>query len=126
LQLDPLNPATYLSLAKLDYFVGSTTLAVSDLNAALQLKPDYADALMEAGVISYSSKDYQTAQAAFTKVLQIDGTNANAAYYLSLTLVRLGDTKDAITELMALSQAYPDNQQIATTLKTLKAGRSPF
>jgi tetratricopeptide (TPR) repeat protein/O-antigen ligase len=126
LQVDPFNPSIYLSLAKLDYFAGSTTAAVADLNAALQLKPDYSDALFEAGIISYDQRDYQTAEAAFAQTVKDDPTNVNAIYFLSLSLARLGDTKDAIIGLTSLSQAYPDNAQIIAVLGALKAGKSPF
>ena len=126
LQLDPMNPSTYLSLAKLDYFATTTAVAMSDLNAAVQLKPDYTDAYFEAGLISYQGGDYQAAESFFVKTLQIDNTYANASYFLSLTLVRLGDTKDAITQLTSLAQVYPNSTQISTVLNDLKKGVSPF
>ena len=125
-QLEPLSPVIYLSLAKLDYFVGSTTLALSDLNTALQIKPDYTDALYEVGVISYLKKDYQTALAAFAQTFTVDQTYISALYFHALTLVRLGDTKNATAELSMLDKAYPNNPQITPVLNALEAGKSPF
>ena len=126
IRIDPLNPSLYLSLAQLDYFVGSTTKAMTDLNVALQVKPDYTDAIYEAGVISYEQKDYTTAKSAFQSALQIDQTNPNIAYLFGLTLIRLGDTTNATQLFTALDKSYPDNQQITYILNALKAGRSPF
>ena len=126
IQLDPLNPVIYLSLAKLDFFVGSTTQALSDLNTALQIKADYADAIYEVGVISYAKKDYQTAVAAFAQTFTIDQNYISALYFHALSLLRLGNIKDATAELTMLDNAYPNNPQITPVLEALKAGRSPF
>ncbi len=126
LAVNPFSPSTYLSLAKLDYFEGSTTLASNDLSAALQLRPAYSDALFEAGVISYEQKDYPTAETAFAQTIKLDASNVNAIYFLGLTLIHLGDTADALTEFTALARVYPDNQQVIFILNALKAGKSPF
>jgi tetratricopeptide (TPR) repeat protein len=126
LQLEPRNPSTYLSLAKLDYAVGSTTQALTDINAALQVKPNYTDALFEAGLISYYGKDYQSAESAFTRTIQIDPNYANAYYLLGLTFIRLGNKAQAQNVFTALDKAYPNNQQITYVLDALKADRSPF
>jgi tetratricopeptide (TPR) repeat protein len=77
LTLDPFDPSIYLDAAQLEFFEKNTSVAEADLNTALELKPDYTDALFEAGVISYETGDYATAVKAFTQVQQIDSTYTN-------------------------------------------------
>jgi uncharacterized integral membrane protein len=84
LVLDPLDPSIYLSRAKLDFFEKDNVATNNDLNVALQLKPDYADAIFEIGVISYTNKDYATAVAAFTRVLQIQSDYPNGQAALNI------------------------------------------
>ncbi len=126
LNLSPRNPSIYLSLARLEYVAGSSTLAKSDIMTAVQLKPDFSDAFFEAGLISYNEKNYQSAAAAFSKVLSIDPSYANAAYFLGLTFARGNDTADAITVFTTLAKAYPDNATVAAILADLQAGKSIF
>jgi tetratricopeptide (TPR) repeat protein len=126
INLSPMNPAIYLSLGRLDYAEGSTTAAVAEISDALQLKPDYTDALFEAGVISYNAKNYQTAAQAFESVLKVDRTYANAEYFLGLTFARANDTADAVTVFTDLSKSYPQNATISTILTDLQNGVSIF
>jgi len=124
--LSPMAPAIYLSLGRLDYAEGSTTAAVNEVSDALKLKPDYTDALFEAGVISYNAKSYQTAAQAFESVLKIDRTYANAEYFLGLTFARANDTTDATTVFTDLAKMYPQNSTISTLLSDLQNGISIF
>lgn len=126
INLSPVDPAIYLSLGRLDYAEGSTSAAVAEVSDALQLKPDYTDALFEAGVISYNEKNYQTAAQAFESVLKVDGTYPNAEYFLGLTFARAGDTTDATTVFTDLAKSYPQNSLIATILSDLQNGISIF
>ena len=126
IRLSPLNPATYLSLARLEYLHGSTSSAVADISAALQLKPDYTDALFEAGVLSYNGGDYRTAASAFQSALKVDVTYVNAEYYLGLTFARVNDVTNATTIFDDLAGKYPQNTTIAAILASLKSGKSIF
>ena len=126
ISVSPMDPSIYLSLGRLDYAEGSTTAAVAEISDALKLKPDYTDALFEAGVISYDAKNYQTAAQAFESVLKISTAYANAEYYLGLTFVRANDTTDAITVFTDLAKSYPQNTTVATILTDLKNGVSIF
>jgi hypothetical protein len=124
--LSPMDPSIYLSLARLDYAEGSTTAAVTEVSYALKLKPDYTDALFEAGIISYNTKAYQTAAQAFESVLKIDRTYANAEYYLGLTFAQANDTADAVTVFTDLAKSYPQNTTISAILTDLQNGISIF
>jgi tetratricopeptide (TPR) repeat protein len=124
--LSPMDPSIYLSLGRLDYAEGSTTAAVNEVSDALKLKPDYTDALFEAGVISYNVNNYQTATQAFESVLKIDRTYTNAEYFLGLTFARANDMTDAITIFTDLAKSYPQNTTISTILSDLKNGVSLF
>ena len=90
--LDPFDPSIYVSLAKLDFFEKDDTGAKNNINIALQLKPDYTDALFEAGVISYTDRDYVTAVRAFTAVQNIDPTYSNIAAALNLAKTAAGSS----------------------------------
>jgi Flp pilus assembly protein TadD len=85
LALDPLGPSIYLALAKLEFFEKNDLGAKNYINVALQLKPDYTDALFEAGVISYTDKDYTTAVAAFKQVASLDSSYSNIQSALNVS-----------------------------------------
>jgi clan AA aspartic protease (TIGR02281 family) len=57
------------------------------------LQPDYAR-----GVQAFRTGDYHRAADYFRRVLQADGANANAHYYLGLTLDKLGYLSEALYE----------------------------
>jgi len=82
--LDPLDPTVYLEAAKLEFFEKNDSGAKNDINIALELKPNYTDALFEAGIISYTDKDYVTALKAFSTVQQLDPSYSNIQTAVSL------------------------------------------
>ncbi len=57
------------------------------------LQPDYTR-----GVQAFRTGDYHRAEDYFRRVLQADSTNANAHYYLGLTLDKLGHLSEALYE----------------------------
>lgn len=116
LNLDPLDPSIYLALAKLAFFEKDDTGAKNYLNAALTLKPDYTDALFEAGIISYTDKDYATAVTAFTTVQQIDSTYPNIQSAIDAS--KAAETGSSVEPAATLAPAPVTSIASSTPAKT--------
>ena len=90
------------------------------------MKPDYTDALFEAGVLSYNDGDYRTAASALQSALKVDRSYVNAEYYLGLTFERVNDNANAITVFTDLASKYPQNTTVSAILTNLQQGKSIF
>ncbi len=116
---DPFDPSIYLGAAKLEFFEKNDAAAKNDLNAALALKPDYTDALFEAGVISYTDKDYATAVQAFTQVQQINSTYPNIQ--ADINLAKAGGTGAPVGSSPVVTVPSTTSTASTTPSKTTKA-----
>ena len=78
------------------------------------------------GLLYYESKNYTRAAEEFQKSISLVPVYANARYFLGLSYARLGRNADAITEFEAVRSTNPDNVEVNTIIKNLRAGRDPF
>ncbi len=160
INLNPKNPSIYLNLAKLQVSQSKFADATKTIGAALQVKPNYLDAVFllsqvyaangdlanaivagkfavqlnpqnaqvyfQLGLLQYNNKDYEGAVDSFESALKLQSDYANAQYFLGLSYARVGRNSDAITQFQALTKSNPDNQEVATILNNLIAGKSLF
>jgi O-antigen ligase/tetratricopeptide (TPR) repeat protein len=77
-QIDPYDPSIYLAYSQLVFLNNDFSEGSVGLSAALQLKPDYTDALFEAAVVSYNSKNFEIARAAVARLIAVDPKYPNA------------------------------------------------
>ena len=115
----------YLMLARLEAEENNIGEAINSAERVALLLPDNAAVYFELGLLKYSNKDYTGAVNAFTLALGLVPDYANAQYYLGLSLARLGRLDESLKQFEALSVTNPDNQEVESILKELRAGRNP-
>lgn len=81
IQSDPKNPATYVSLARLQIYTGEYKEAIKNAENALLLNGNNSSAHAIRGWALGLDGDYLGAESAFTKALELDQNNADAYAY---------------------------------------------
>src|SRR5262245_410612 len=81
--------------------------------------PQTAQAYFESGKRYYDQKKYQEATIQFLNAIQKDDRNRDARYYMALTFIGQQDLNQAVTQLKALLERYPDDLQANLQLGTI-------
>ena len=112
-----------LAIARKDY-----SLAISELNAVLSKKPEYADAWNLLGYSSRKSGDFKTAKSAYTKALEIDPNHTQAMEYMGemyLTLNQPAKAEELLARLNKLCNFNcVDRDLLKVAIKKYKAAKS--
>jgi len=84
-------------------------LALSDLNQAIQLNPNLAQAYGNSGIVFVEIGDYSSAIDSFTKAIEID--NSNASYYanLAFSYAQIKNYSQAISSYIDAIKIEPNN-----------------
>src|SRR3990167_1497723 len=120
LVLNPKNPEILLFLANLEIGNKDNIKAISYLNQAIAIKPNYSDAFFSLGSLEYQSGNFVSASKNFENAVISDSSNINARYFMALSYSKSGRVDEAISQLELLAKVYPDNQEINSTLVGLK------
>jgi len=115
--------AARLAIARKDY-----SLAISELNAVLSKKPEHADAWNLLGYSSRKSGDFETAETAYKKALEIDPKHTQAMEYMGemyLTLNQPAKAEELLARLNKLcSFNCIDRDLLKVAIKQYKAAQS--
>ena len=115
--------AARLAIARKDY-----SLAISELNAVLSKKPEHADAWNLLGYSSRKSGDFETAETAYKKALEIDPKHTQAMEYMGemyLTLNQPAKAEELLARLNKLcSFNCVDRDLLKVAIKQYKAAKS--
>ena len=115
--------AARLAIARKDY-----SLAISELNAVLSKKPEHADAWNLLGYSSRKSGDFETAETAYKKALEIDPKHTQAMEYMGemyLTLNQPAKAEELLARLNKLcSFNCVDRDLLKVAIKQYKAAQS--
>lgn len=117
-QENPSNPFPYLQLARLAFTQGKAEEGVAFLNQSLQVKQNYAPALLLQMQLLVSANDLQSAQAVAVGLVQAVPEEPVAWFYLGSILFSTGQFTDAAA---AFEQAVVRNSQYADALYLLSA-----
>ena len=93
--LNPKNPQILLAVASLKGREGKFKLALHHLNQAIYLKPDYANAYSNRGVVKGALGDTKGAIRDFTRAIKIDKYNSFAYQNRGISFEIVGDLKNA-------------------------------
>jgi tetratricopeptide (TPR) repeat protein len=124
IELDATKPAPYMALATIyngqKRFDESTKMS----EKALELSGGGdASAVYNQGIAFWNAQKAVEAQAAFERAIKMDPKMADAHFYLAMTLVNQGKTKEAVTPFQEYLKLAPDGQHAATAkaiLDTIK------
>jgi tetratricopeptide (TPR) repeat protein len=116
----------YFLLTQLDVQQGNTAEAIQAAQATAILSPGNAGVFFELGLLQYNNHDYNSAAQALAQAIKIVPEYANAKYFLGLSLDKLNDHADAIALFQDLAKSNPTNQDVASILANLQAGKDAF
>lgn len=122
LSLSPRSPATLLALARLEFSNKNNSGARDYITQALNMKPNYVDAILFRASIEYSENNINLAIKDTEEALYFDQTNLDAEYFLGILYEKAGRHSDAISIFKNLDEKVPDNTEITKMLKNLQNG----
>ena len=102
--LNPKNPQILLAVASLKGREGNFNLALHNLNQAIYLKPDYANAYSNRGVVKGALGDTKGAIRDFTRAIKIDKFNSMAYQNRGISYEIVGDLKNACRDWKSASR----------------------
>lgn len=138
LELNPNNPQIYVRLARI--YTTKAGLASQakqpkkkekffrkaerKLKKALEIKPNYSEALFQLGIVYWRNEKLDKAKNKFEKVVKLSPNSANARYFLGVVYDRVDKKQKAIEQFEKIASLNKENKkQVQDILKNLKAGR---
>ena len=82
------------------------------LRRAIEISPDYRDALILLGDNAYSNRKYAKAREAFEKVISLDETDADSLLKFFKAAYYLGEGSEAVLKLAAAKDRRPDDLRL--------------
>jgi predicted AlkP superfamily phosphohydrolase/phosphomutase/tetratricopeptide (TPR) repeat protein len=110
LDLNENSPSMQLLLGSLLEAEGRTETALIHLHKAEQLAPDLPQINLRLGSAYLAARQFKQAEAAFRKVLELDGDHAEACYGLSVALMRQHKLEESVAmalRAVGLQHYYP-------------------
>lgn len=117
--------AAYL-WAQLEINEGNIKGAISSIGQIALLSPNNPTVFFQLGFLQYSDKDYKGAIQSFERAVTLRPEYSNARYFLGLSLAKLGRNSDAIAQFVEIQKYNPENTEVQTILRNLRAGRDPL
>lgn len=117
--------AIYL-LSQIEIREGKVSEAIDSIEAASFLAPQDPLVFFQLGILKYSERDYGGTIEALERSVQLDNDYANARYFLGLSYYQFGRLEDSVNEFNIVLSLNPDNIEVTSILKNIKAGRAPF
>ncbi len=124
LAIAPNSVPTLLYLAQVKTAQNDLKGAVSLLEEAVLRLPMDARLWLTLGYLRYEAKDYEPAIDALVQTVRLDGSSAEAHYYLALSYAATGEREAALVELRLLQAANPENQELQDIIANVEAGRA--
>jgi tetratricopeptide (TPR) repeat protein len=102
------------------YVVSNTPMqAIMELRKILVVEPQNVEAQFNLGLLAMQSGQYDKAVNRFKTLVEADGKNWNAKYYLALSLIETGKKQDAKNLLNEIAQSASDLQLAEDAKNTL-------
>ncbi len=114
------SDAAYL-LAQIETSQGNIKNAVSALQSAVIFSPNQPVLYFQLGLLYYNQKDYDNAISSLEAAVKLNQYYSNALYFLGLSYNKTGRTTEAVSVFEYLKRLNPDNADVESVLKSLKA-----
>lgn len=99
----------YYNRAQLHTDLGELDDAMTDLNAAIEIKPDYAEAYLQRAIVSFEDEKFKNAIRDCDKAIELKPTLADAYYYRAMSKGGNGNDKSAIDDFSAAIDINPNH-----------------
>lgn len=113
-------------LSQVEVTAGNLDVAIQSVEAASLIAPDDPTVFFQLGLLKYNANNIEGAVVALERAIELNGSYANARYFLGLAYERLGRYSDAIVQFVEIEKFNPDNKEIKMILGNLRAGRKAF
>jgi predicted O-linked N-acetylglucosamine transferase (SPINDLY family) len=113
--VDRKNALNYFSLAGVCKEIGRVREAIENYQQAISLKPDFVNAYTSLGVLYYELLEYQSSIACYNNALLIAPNDIKARYNLSLSQVRIGLVREAISNICKVLELRPDLHNVRSS-----------
>ena len=109
-------------LTQLDISEGKVDDAIATTKSIISLEPRNPIRFYQLGVLESSNENNKGAIEAFSQAIKIDSNYSNARYLLALTLVKEGNTDDALFHLEEVLRLNPDNTKVKNVIESIQSG----
>lgn len=109
LELEPRNPDTYYFLAIAQGKTGDVVNSLKNYSKAIELRPDYIEALVNRGLIYYNSFRYDEAIADYTAAIAAKPDVAIAFNNRANAYLKIGQKDKALADVTRAIQLQPNN-----------------
>ncbi len=120
LSLAPADPEALIGTARCLRLQGQLRDAILHCDAAIQSKPDYADAWLERGFVFASGGSMASARECYAKALEFDPSNIAAHAGLASIMARDGDSSEGRAHALRALEGDPANAIAAAALATMQ------
>jgi Flp pilus assembly protein TadD len=84
--------------------------AIQAFSQVIKLRPDYADAYTNVGLVNISWEKYGSARASLERALQLSPNNARALYYMARVEREAGHSDEELADLQKVVAQYPQSR----------------
>jgi tetratricopeptide (TPR) repeat protein len=106
-RLDPSHPHAYLVAGAALQGLSDRIGATREFERAVELKPDYFDALVNLGEVYIDADRIQESVPFLRKAIELEPDSTEARDFLATALFRLGDREGAMEQLQVLNRLDP-------------------
>jgi tetratricopeptide (TPR) repeat protein len=110
-------------LAQMQLEAGEMDAVLRSVQAVTLFEPRNYTAHFKLGLLHYWNGDFADAQRAFEKAVSLNGSYANARYFLGLTYWREGMHARALEEMEAVLETNPGNAEVLQLIRDITAGK---
>lgn len=111
-----------IALAQLEIEDGNIKEVIRKVEEAIVLSRGDIGLWFELGFLYYRDGNYEVAAQAMAEAVALNNDYSNARYFLGLALDKLGDKNGAIEQFLVIEKLNPDNAEVKSILKNLRAG----
>jgi cytochrome c-type biogenesis protein CcmH/NrfG len=126
LTLKPNYTDAVLLIVQLEIAKNNLQGAINASAAAVQTAPDNPGLWFQLGLLALNAGSVNDAVVALERALAIMPDYANAKYFLGLAYYQQGKTAESAGIFADLAASNPENQEVATILANMRAGKAPF
>ena len=106
-------------LSQLDIQEGNIKSALAFTQSIISIEPKNPTRYFQLGLLLAADQQLEPAAKAFEAAVILDGTYANARYFLALTYVDLGRKEDALTQLRLVLETNEGNELVRSLISQI-------